>query len=153
MRDAAEAERKALDVLAEAAAEILAEGERRRTGVVERVTATLRAGAGDPDARHVVKAGRLTREIDPAGCDGVVGLIPHPGRRREDREARVREARERVQRLQSEVRELKLAVRAAEGRVREAEREAERAHREAEEARADLGRAEAELEAARTDSD
>ncbi len=155
VREASEAEREALTVLADAAREILQHHERPRHGVVDRVVTTLRAGAVDPEFRRLLKAGRLTRELDPPGFEGVSGLgapgkgSAHPGRRREDREAELQAARERVGRLQAEVEELRLAVRAAEGRVREAEREAERMHREAEDARTDLRQAETELESAR----
>jgi hypothetical protein len=155
VREASEAEREALTGLADAAREILQHHERPRHAVVDRVIATLRAGAADPESRRLVEAGRLSRELDPLGFQSLSGLAvsqasrEHPGRRRTDRELELQAARQRVRGLQAEVQELKLAVRAAEGRVRDAEREAERMHREAEEARDDLRRAEIELESAR----
>jgi hypothetical protein len=154
VREAADAERAALKALAERAREILEAEERRQSGVVERVVSTLRAGVVDPDGRRLLEQGRLAHELEPTGFAGVAGLVPvrvepHPTRRREDREAQRKAARERVKGLQSEVQDLKRQVQLAEGRVRDAEREAERAHREAEEARVDLKRAESELETAR----
>jgi len=158
VREAADDERAALKALAESAREILESEERRQAGVVERVVSTLRAGAVDPEGRRLLEEGRLAHEIEPAGFSGVAGLVPagppaeaHPGRRREDREAMRKAARERVKGLQAEVQDLRRQVQLAEGRVRDAEREAERAHREAEEARTDLQRAESELETAKAE--
>jgi hypothetical protein len=156
VRDAAEAERAALGVLADAAGEILAQSNRRPAGLVDRVAATLRAGAVDPESRRLLQEGRLTAELEPAGFGGLAGLAGlafDPGRAADDRDARerARAARERAEALETEVRGLRAAVLAAEGRARDAEREAERTHREAEDARADLRRAEDELERARAE--
>jgi len=154
VRDAAEAERAALGVLAEAAGGILEQANRKPAGVIDRVTATLRAGAVDPESRRLLQEGRLTAELEPAGFGGLAGLDFQPRQAADDREARerARAARERVEALEIEVRGLRTAVLAAEGRARDAEREAERTHREAEDARADLRRAEDELERARADA-
>jgi chromosome segregation ATPase len=156
VRSASEQERVALRALGDSAREVLEDAGRRTPGTIERVVATLRAAAADPEARPLFEQGRLTHEIASSGFPALTAVPSKPEtpqRRKTDAAAEARRgARERAKQLQGEVRELRRAVQAAEGRLREAEREHARAEREAADARADLERAEAELERARSEA-
>ena len=69
LREAAEAERRAVDALVRAAAEPLRPGGRAPSeAVLERVRATLQAAATDADVREGIAAGRLVREADTVGA-------------------------------------------------------------------------------------
>jgi hypothetical protein len=99
---------------------------------LERVSATLTAGAQTAEGRDALRSGRLSAELEPAGFDALVGLAPakRSGARDELADARrAKEERERRRRrLEEELRKL-------ERRAQSAEREAERAERDAAEAR------------------
>jgi hypothetical protein len=143
---AAEAEeRRAVHALVEAAAEILGEAGRASRANLDRVEATLRAAAVDPEARELLETGRLTREVEPGGFGALAGIaLPArpPGRRETGPSRAEARRREREQ-------ELEQAVREAQREAQHADAEAARAAKAADEAHRRLDRAHAALEAHR----
>jgi hypothetical protein len=149
------AERNAVRALTKRAGELLADAGRPASrATLDRVDATLRAAAVEPDARASLQAGRLRAELTPAGFESLAGLGPAPGspsvaspanelaeRRREKAELEQRKA------------ELKERVRELERRARAAERDADRAESAARDARrlADATRQEADDASAELD--
>jgi sRNA-binding protein len=120
--------------LARLGRDILAgEGRSASDAIVERIAKTLDAAALDEGARFLLRAGRLTEELEPPGFEALAGLTPArpPSRRAgaaNPKRGGMPEARRRLQEAQREVR----------ARAREAvqaEREAERAETTAREAR------------------
>lgn len=153
LRAAAAKEREAIAVLTQHARTVLEDGDRSATpAMLDRIARTLQAAAVDDEGRRLLKAGRLTAELMPAGFDAFSGLQPSAGeelppandelaerwRQREERQRRERELRQKV-------RELEQAARAA---WRDADRAADvaaDARRAAEQARAAADEAAAEL--------
>jgi chromosome segregation ATPase len=120
--------------LARLGRDILAdEGRSVSDAIVERIAKTLDAAALDEGSRFLLRAGRLTEELEPPGFETLAGLAP-PGSPKtraaaaRPRRGAVGEARRRVQEAQREVR-----TRARE--AVQAEREVEHAESAAEEAR------------------
>jgi hypothetical protein len=69
------AEREAAAGLVDAAVEILRSAGHPATDATrDRIAATLHAAAGDPAAAELVRGGRLTRDLDPAGFGTVDAL-------------------------------------------------------------------------------
>ena len=126
---ATRAEREALRRLVQLA------GEYAGSTQIAKVRQTLQAAAVDEAAAEQVRAGRLERELEPAGFGSLLAATPRPSKRRdEERERRIREA-EAAERDAREA--LEAAEQAAEAARREWERlrgEAERARRRADEA-------------------
>ena len=118
-------EREAVRALARAAVDALG-----RATQAERIERTLSAAALDPDARELLRAGRLTAEVEPSGFGALAGmkLPPAPKAATPKRD----EAKERRRR------ELRAAAVAAERRAQKLEREAARARQEADDAAAAL---------------
>jgi len=77
-REAAEAHRGALEGLVDAAQRILEEADSASAATVERVRETLHAVSVDPQARELLRTGRLDRERQPGGLDalGLAGAVP-----------------------------------------------------------------------------
>src|ERR687885_181562 len=69
LRDAQADEREAIRALTAHARKLVDSDQ-----TVERVAATLRAAAVDPEALKVVEAGRLTEEVTPAGFGALAGM-------------------------------------------------------------------------------
>jgi hypothetical protein len=68
LRNAAKAEREAVAVLVETALELLrGAGHPTTDATRDRVAATLHAAAASPEAADLVRHGRLTADLDPAG--------------------------------------------------------------------------------------
>jgi hypothetical protein len=145
LRDAQVEERKAVAELVRKAAGVLEEsGRSAAQPMLDRIAATLTAGAQTPEGREALTAGRLTEELEPAGFGALAGLGPIEPRSsgdgagekkaRDDRRRRLREA-------QAEVKEL-------DARAREAEREADRAEAAATKARAAATKARARADEA-----
>jgi hypothetical protein len=88
LQDATRAERAALAEVLEEARAVLAEAGRGGQQTVERVRETLRAAAVDPDARDLLRTGRLSPEIRPSGL-GLFEAAP-PAAPASGREARPR---------------------------------------------------------------
>jgi hypothetical protein len=156
LRAAQAAEREAVLDLVKRARSVLADADRPASAAtLEKIARTLGAAAVDEDLRPVLKAGRLTEELEPAGFGGLAGMAPDAtsrtvagstaarGDELAERRRQKEERRARARDLQGRVREL-------EQRVREAEREAEAAEKAAGKAReaADAARAEADEAAA-----
>ena len=146
LREAQAEERKAVGELVKRARAILEEAGRSATSpTLDRVAATLTAGAQTPEGREALRAGRLSEEIEPAGFDALAGMSVAPGKRRSeprDELAEKRRERERKRRkLRDEAQDL-------EAKAREAEREADRAETAAEKARSAADRARRKADAA-----
>ncbi|MGI8594559.1 MAG: hypothetical protein ACR2ML_09405 [Solirubrobacteraceae bacterium] len=77
-REAAEAHRGAIEGLVDAAQRILEEADSASASTLERVRETLHAVSVDPQARELLRAGRLDRERQPGGLDalGLAGAVP-----------------------------------------------------------------------------
>lgn len=119
-------EREAVRALARSAVSALG-----RPAHLDRIERTLSAAALDPDARHLLQAGRLTEEIAPLGFGALAGMKLPPAPRRVAR-PKPDEAKEKRRR------ELHEAAQLAERRALEAERVAAEARRAADEAAAAL---------------
>ena len=171
-REAAETHRGALEALVDAARRILEKAGSASAATVERMRETLHAVSVDPQARELLRTGRLDRERQPGGLDalGLAGAVPveegtrtapgsgrpqgGPGRRgprvasgpqRAGVEEGRREAvdQEAARRRTANLREARDSARAAERRAESARRGAQRA--EAAAAKADATREEARL--------
>jgi hypothetical protein len=145
--------------LARLGRDILAdEGRSVSDAIVERIARTLDAAALDEASRFLLRAGRLTEELDPPGFEALAGLAPPPGspqkRTAADKPRReaVGAARRRVQEAQREVRtrtreavQAERDVERAESAAEEARRAAQAARERSEEAERSLAEAEAAL--------
>jgi hypothetical protein len=132
--EAARAEREALQALVRRARE-LGDGASEQT--LDRVARTLRAAAGDDEARPLLERGVLTREVEPTGFASVLGAMPAtpPARPREPKrdpaEGRERARAEReLTRLRARAAELERAAEAAERAATEARRRADEVAKE-----------------------
>jgi DNA repair exonuclease SbcCD ATPase subunit len=162
VREASDAERKAINHLVSSAAKLLSEtGHSASESALERVATTLRAAAVDDDGRGALERGRLTRDLDPTGF-GPLDLTAKPGRQRskdgrrgDEAERRTRERRQAVEEqlraLRAELRGLSKAVVDADGNVAAAERNLQAAEREARQAREKYERVERRLKDAESD--
>jgi hypothetical protein len=127
-------QRRAVRALAKLGRDILAdEGRSVSDAIVERIAKTLDAAALDEGTRFLLRAGRLTEELEPPGFEVLAGMAATPAKRRGAGAKRkptgdVAAARRRVQEAQSESRE-----RARE--AAQAEREADRTESAAAKAR------------------
>lgn len=134
LREAQADEREAIRALT-ADARKLVDNEQ----TVERVAATLRAAAVDPEAIRLVEAGRLTEEVTPSGFGALTGMpVPKAKPRPKREDPKERRRRERIAALRERAHELAREAAAA-------ERDAERAQRAAAKAREAADRAAAEL--------
>lgn len=128
-------QRRAVRALARLGRDILAdEGRSVSDAIVERIAKTLDAAALDEGSRFLLRAGRLTEEVEPLGFDALAGMsvTPAKGRRTaakaKPKGGAVADARRRLQEAQRKARE----------RAREAthaDREADRAESAAAKAR------------------
>jgi hypothetical protein len=150
LRDATTREREAIRDLTKRAEAVLKESGRPATQtMLDRVAGTLRAAAVTDEGRRLLKAGRLTGELEAPGFDGLTGanVVSTP-------KARTQRARptgtEERRRQQAEERRLKKEARA---RARELESAARAAEREAERAEAAAEKARDRAEKARTEAD
>ena len=155
LRFAAEAERDAVAELVEAAAGILeAAGHAASDAQRERLASTLHVGATTEAGQDALRAGRLTRELAPAGFAAMAGLEapvadegPAPRPEPADATTRPRQPSAALRRRRDEAR------RAADERARQAdaaEKDADRLERRADEAERTAARA---REAARSARD
>jgi hypothetical protein len=134
LQDRLAEQRRSVRALARLGRHVLAdEGRSVSDAIVERIAKTLDAAALDEGSRFLLRAGRLTDELEPPGFEALAGMASTRRRQKGGAAAKPKrgglaEARHRVQEAQREVR----------ARAREAvqaEREAERAESAAEEAR------------------
>jgi hypothetical protein len=130
VRRATAEERGALRQVTRAAERLLEDGGRKPTrAVVDRIGATLRAAAVDPEAADLLARGRLTGELESPGFTAVASLAPPPSKRRPagaattDRAAR-REHEQRLQRLEQRLETLERKAEQAALRAERAEADA-----------------------------
>jgi uncharacterized coiled-coil DUF342 family protein len=121
-RKATETERALVQELTDDARGLLEDaGSPASDQVVKRISETLRAASTDEEARELLEAGRLTKELEPAGF-GALASVPFSAQPRDRSSAAP--AREDRARLQRELRELRK-------RAQEAQRDAVRATNDA----------------------
>jgi hypothetical protein len=133
LQDRLAEQRRSVRALARLGRDILAnEGRSVSDATVERIAKTLDAAALDDGSRFLLRAGRLTDELEPPGFEALAGIAPARPQKAaaaaNPKRGGVAEARRRLQEAQREVR----------ARAREAvqaEREAERADSAADKAR------------------
>jgi hypothetical protein len=149
LRKTARREQEAVDSLVRTAEAI---GREHKVGstVLDRVTETLRAAAGDDDVARAIELGRLEREQRAAsiGLTGAVAPAPRKGKRGKD-DAAERRARQETARRKAAER----GVAAAEKKVERAEAAVGRASETLEEKEKALRDAEHDLRAARGELD
>jgi hypothetical protein len=179
LREAAAAEREAVDVLVEAAKELKPAGRKPTAQTLERLRTTLHAAATDDEVRAALDAGRLVEDATGGGAWGLMDGAksspggsdsgePSPGgsdsgvaanreRKREKAEAADAAERERRQQLEAELREARAERRSRERELDRAEKTAERAAKRletalaaAEDAREQAEEAKSDLDTART---
>ena len=73
LRDAAAAERAAVDALVDAAGDARPAGRKLSAALVDRLRQTLHAAAADDEVREAIAAGRLEREAEGGGAWGFGG--------------------------------------------------------------------------------
>jgi hypothetical protein len=136
-------QRRAVRALAKLGRDILAdEGRSVSDAIVERIAKTLDAAALDEGSRFLLRAGRLTEEVEPLGFEALAGMsAPPPAKGRsaaakpKPKSGAVAEARRRVQEAQREARERAREAAHAEREADRAESVAAKAHSAAREAR------------------
>jgi hypothetical protein len=161
LRDRLDEQRRAVRALAHLGRDILAdEGRVVSDAIVERIAKTLDAAALDEGSRFLLRAGRLTDELEPPGFEALAGMAPPATPKRRVGSAKptkgsVGETRRRVQAAQREsrarAREAEVAEREAaqaQAAAAEARQAAKAARARANEAERSLTKAEAELRAA-----
>jgi len=161
LQDRLAEQRRAVRALAHLGRDMLAdEGRPVSDAIVERIAKTLDAAALDEGSRFLLRAGRLTDELEPPGFEALAGLAPStPPKSRsggaKQKKGSVGEARRRVQEAQRESRARAREAETAEREVAQAQAAAAEARRAAKAARArsneaerSLAKAEAELRAA-----
>ena len=174
LRDAAAAERAAVDELIVAAKQLKPGGRKSSEATLERLRTTLQAAATDEEVRSALDRGRVVADAEGGGAWGLVpgADVPAAPRRAkprakpakpsrdakeaEERERRLREEQERRQQLETELREARAERRSRERELERAEKTADRAAGRleaalaaAEEAREQADEANADLESAR----
>jgi hypothetical protein len=127
VRSATTDERNAVRELTRLAERLLeAEGRKATQAVVDRIGATLRAAAVDPEAAELLTRGRLTGELESPGFTAVATLAPPPSKRRRskprapDRGAQ-RAHEQRLRRLQQRLETLERKAEQAAARAEQAE--------------------------------
>jgi hypothetical protein len=137
-----EDQRHAVRALARLGREILqSEGRAVSDAIVDRIAKTLEAAALDDGSRFLLRAGRLTDELEPPGFDALAGMATAaattkrgPAKSVTKRE-RVADARRRLQEARQEARATSRAATDAEREAEQADSAAAAARREAEAAR------------------
>jgi hypothetical protein len=148
LRKAARREQEAVDSLLRTAEAI---GREHKVGstILDRVTETLRAAAGDPEVARAIELGRLEREQRAVsiGLTGAVAPSPPKGKRAKGEAAERRARQETARRRKAAERE----VAAAEKRLDRAEAAVERTRETLDEKEKAARDAEHDLRAARRD--
>jgi hypothetical protein len=142
LRKAVEAERKAVE-------ELVAEARRldpdASDATLGRVGSTLRAAAGDPEARPLLQRGRLIEDVEPGGFDALAGLAiaaPAPPAKGAAATGAPKRDRRKLDKARARVKELRAQARDASRAAAKAQGEAERAQRELRQAEERLRRLE-----------
>jgi hypothetical protein len=133
--------------LVDGARDILEEsGRSAESGVLTRISTTLRAAAASEASAKELAAGRLTEELEESGFGPLLhGLPATPVRTRTPSRAKPRgeERQAKLAELRESLREAKAALKEKQTAAKQAQREAERAQAEAERAAAETAKAEA----------
>jgi DNA repair exonuclease SbcCD ATPase subunit len=143
LRAAASAEQEAIQSLL-ATAEAIGREHGVGAQILTRVEDTLHAAVSDPEVAEAIEKGRLTREQRASGI-GVVGAVPKAparGRKKDDREAADRRARQQQAKRRKQ----------AEGKLATAEKRVEREQAKLEKARAAVEEAEQAVHDAELDA-
>jgi chromosome segregation ATPase len=144
LRDSQRRERETVRELVRRAEKLL---DRPSAQTLERVAATLTAGAQSDEGRKKLRAGRLTEELEPTGFEALAGMAPakRSGPRDELADARrAKEQRGRQRRkLEEELRKLERRASSAEQAAERLEEQAAQARKEAEQARREADEASA----------
>jgi hypothetical protein len=136
---ARDAERDALRRLRSQAGDLLqAGGHPANDSTLERIASTLRAGAATEEARAVLRAGRLSEELEPQGFGALAGVKPVAPRARKKSPdtSRARKAHEDADAATAAAEAVAARARDAEREVDELRRAAKRAAEKAERLRA-----------------
>jgi hypothetical protein len=140
LRDSQRRERGTVRELVKRAEKLL---EKPTSQTLERVAATLTAGAQSAAGRKALRAGRLTEELEPTGFEALAGMAAAKRSGPKDELAEARRAKEQRKRQR---RKLEEELRKLERRADTAEREAERLEGEAADSREAAHRARAEAD-------
>jgi hypothetical protein len=137
LRERLDEQRRAVRALARLGRDILgAEGRSVSDAIIERIAKTLDAAALDEGSRFLLRAGRLTEELEPSGFDVLAGMAP--AKQTGPRGARSPSASGKREQLATARRAVQSARQAARQQARaavDAEREAQRAESAAADAR------------------
>jgi hypothetical protein len=146
LQAAMRAQRDAVRTLVDAAREIFEEsGRPAGSGMLTRISTTLRAAAATEGSAKELAAGRLTEELEESGFGPLLhGLPSAPARtsRPSAAERRGDERKARTAELRGRLRQAKAALKVKQKELKRAEREAERAQDEAARAADETARAE-----------
>jgi len=142
LRDSQRRERETVRELVKRAEKLLG---RPSAQALERIAATLTAGAQSAPGREALRAGRLSEELEPTGFEALAGMAPPKRSGPRDELADARRAKEERKRQR---RRLEEELRKLERRAETAARAAERVEREAGEAREAAERARREADEA-----
>jgi hypothetical protein len=160
LREAADAEREAVETLVHAARGLLSgSGRNLSEDVLGRVAETFHAVALHEQTRALVQAGRLAREQRAVGLQfsATIDAVAQPraAGRKQDRasDAALRRAKQGLERAEKEVRELRSAGKRAARARADAERALARAGEDEDRARSRLKAKEREIEDLRADLD
>jgi hypothetical protein len=132
-REAAQAQRRAIeDLLHEAAGVLNEDSHPPSKATLDRLEATLRAASGDSEGATLLREGRLTQDLDPAGfgfgaVDSLPEPIPFPARKAPPvapKPAAEQSSGEDLHQAQAAVRDLQRQLDDVRKRAAEAEREA-----------------------------
>jgi hypothetical protein len=139
LRDSQRRERENVrELVGRAEALLEAAGHSPSAQTLERVSATLTAGAQTEAGREALRSGRLSEELEPTGFEALVGMAAAKRSGVRDELADARRAKEERKR---QVRRLEEELRNLERLAESAERDAERADRAAADAREEAERA------------
>ena len=160
LQDRLAEQRRSVRALARLGRDILAEeGRSVSDAIVDRIAKTLDAAALDEGSRFLLRAGRLTDELEPPGFEALAGMAPAAPKKRaaagKRTTAAVAAERRRVQEAKRDARargreadQAERAAKRAEDDAAKARRAARDARQRADEAKRALGEAEAALRAA-----
>jgi hypothetical protein len=129
-------QRKAVRALARLGRDILAEeGRSASDAIVERIGKTLEAAALDEGSRSLLRAGRLTEELEPPGFEALAGMAATGARPKQPRAPGPTGKRDRITGARRQVQDARHEARVRAREAAAAERDAERAEAAAADAR------------------
>jgi len=152
LRSALAKERKVINSLTEHARSVLEEAGRPATeAMLQRIAGTLQAAAVEDDGRRLLKAGRLTGDLEPIGFEAFAGFdiparqtgstydeLSDRRRQKEEHQQRVRQAQQQVRELEDAARDAEHEAKCAADAAAETQRIAEKARAAAEDAAVEL---------------